>query len=866
MLKIEEGHFYVTNNGYIYRVESVESNGNIVAVNTENDSPRNFSRQEWNDSYVSETSPLTLSTRAIRKTRESNKSHFDDVEGELKKMKETLDNVISLKGNATWKSIVNADAPKKCNDDWIIILDEANKLAQRIKEFTSKDGDFTLAKTRSNRKYVNIGAIGITREGKSEFTIKATKLDKWIIPVKQSSHACTAAPIDIINGVSNDGKTEIARVYYYTVIELVKQIGDYLEAFNKSRIIIEREGIFTIEQLKKWCHKQGKEILPTLTGKPVLLEKFTEYINHVDKYAEKLLEVNEDGDLLPTSRGRQFFKDFNIQDIKEKNDIAREYYSSVSYYKTADPKGGVHEAFVCYATKRAEVYTQFQIEGKPVENLRFLDTPGIGEEKIGIDEILSNAVAMDLDIILAIRAVRDSNKENQEQNFIQILRDKLDGKNLAKNWVYYLLNVWDNQTYNDAVDAKENIKQYLSNGSTNKIQLSDDHFVAINLKDGVGYNEDGSPQTDAPIEKFLSKVLNALIPQISAIDKEFYKDANDEFTTIKEAYQGLINKMKVLPLPTYSSYDMIEALIGKLQEALSKIGSAPDIYGGVSHSIDAFCKEETGIVVSELFGIESPVGIKFDDIVECTKFHRAHIKKIESKLTQAYWDSSTDFQTYINLKEKLLKLIEEKIKSKINQKEAIIRLDEAKSALAKIFKEVGKLTFIKADNDSKWLEHFLKAVEAEGRYKALAGVLRPLTEVKVDIANAIKDNLSKVKSLSRHSDNFGNPEEYDFQEYENACVSFIHSLCSIEMNAKGYITDEMIKGKLKNLQHTFRENRNLLVTLSVPKNPNSNSDIRMALHHFYEAHAAEVFVGDTTKEKNALVAAWNARVQNNTLE
>lgn len=789
---------------------------------------------------------LSELTKSIVNARSSRVQTFNEYSRKMDSIKDLIELISKHDRKELWNEIISESHN---TERWNEIKQTAEKIEKSINAITGRNGEFTIAKSRADRAYVNIGSIGIMREGKSEFVAQTTNLDKWVLPRKKGEHACTTTSINVINGCSPDGKIEIARVYYYSVKEIVSLFGDYLDEFGLDRNLID-ESINTRDELEKWC-SQNKSTLEKLipSSQSKLKMKFMEYISNVDKYSCRLIEGAE-----PDSNA-QFFKDYSIDEIKSGIEKGQEYYSSVSYYTTPDSKPG-DEVFSSFATSKAEIYTRFDVDGEFVDNIQFLDTPGIGEKKVGVDRILSDAVAMNLDVIVAIRALNGSAKEDQEQAFVNILRNRLDGKDYAKEWVYYLLNIWDEQDYSAAQTCIDALNYLLTTGSdSSSLALDEEHFRVINLHEGYQMFPDNSTDSNNPIGKYLKQILSNLIPRIEVIDNEFFSSATKKYNAIIEDYTKLCKLIKSLPLPLYDDYDRIKRLIEGLQLALAKENAKnPKIFASIQHSINEFCSLPDGELVAQVFGAQE---LNFKDSDD---FYAKNAESVHREYDEGSYNSNLDFQTYSNLKKKLTDVIEKDITSRIDQREADALLSETKTSLAKVFIEEGKMGFVSV-NPQDWFKKVLEIMNNEGCYPELVAVISPFANHKVEIMQKVAGRVEYVTQKCFHHDNFGDPEEYDFQEYPNAAAAITHSLFTIENYAKGLINDGLISKDIEQLQISFSKIYYEITKFAASPDPHKSSTLRDELYHFYKNHSEDVFKGEKSLQKMGLVTSWKKSVK-----
>lgn len=791
---------------------------------------------------------LSELTKSIVNARSSRVKTFTEYSQKMDSIKALIELILKYDQKGLWNEII---LESNNSEKWDEIKRTAIKIKDSINAITGRNGEFTIAKSRADRGYVNIGSIGIMREGKSEFIAQTTNLDKWVLPRKKGEHACTTASINVINGYSSDGKIDIVRVYYYSVKEIVSLFGDYLDEFGLDRNLID-ESINTRAELENWCSKNKntfENIIPSSQSK--LKKKFMEYISYVKKYSYRLIEGAEP----EQDANAKFFEDYSINEIKLGLKKGQEYYSSVSYYTTPDSQPG-SEVFTSFATSKAEIYTSFDVDGEYVDNIQFLDTPGIGEKKVGVDRILSDAVAMDLDVIVAIRALNGSAKEDQEQAFVNILRNRLDGKDYAKEWVYYLLNIWDGQDYSVAKTCIDELNYLLTTGSdSSSLALDEEHFRVINLHEGYQMFSDNSTDSNNPIGKYLKQILSNLIPRIEVIDNEFFSSATKKYKGIVEDYTKLCGLIKSLPLPLYDDYDQIKRLIEGLQLALAKENAKnPKIFTSIQHSINEFCSLPDGKLVAQVFGAQELNYKDSDD------FYAKNKESVHTGYDEGSYNSNLDFQIYSNLKKALTKEIEKDIISRIDQREADALLTKTKTSLANVFIDEGKMGFV-STNSQDWFEKVLEIMENEGCYPELVAVISPFANHKIEIMQKVAGRVEYVTQKCFHHDNFGDPEEYDFQEYPSAAAAITHSLFAIESYAKGLINDGLISKDIEQLQISFSKIYYDITKFAASPDPHKSSSIRDELYHFYKNHSEEVFKGEKSLQKMGLVTSWKNSVE-----
>lgn len=462
---------------------------------------------------------------------------------------------------------------------------------------------------------------------------------------------------------------------------------------------------------------------------------------------------------------------------------------------------------------------------------------------------------MSLDIIIAIRALNGHAKEEQEQTFINILRNKLNGKDTAKDWVYYLLNLYEGQKYDSAIACIKNLDYLLKTGEEySSIVLDGEHYRVINLRDGYQLNPDGTTESNNPIEKYLGLILNNLIPRIDRIDEEFFCKATTIYDDINKKFADVLKLMRSMHLKKYDDYGRINQQIEELQKALAlENAKNPKIFSEIKHNIDEFCQLSDGILVAKVFEVDNAVFSDSDDFFENNK------NAVFCKYDEGGYNSNYDFQTYSLLKEGLAEAIKENIRGRINPEEAEKLLDRTKETIAKVFIQKGKMGFI-TTSPQEWFPKAIDIMENEGCYPHLLGIISSFANHTVQTTTIIEPRIKTVILKCMHHDNFGDPDDYDFQEYENAAAAIVHSLFEIENYAKGLINDGLISDDIEQLQVEFSDIYFRLTKLAVSKEPHKLSPIHDELYHFYENHGAEVFKDNEDLLKRGLVTSWMNKI------
>lgn len=797
-------------------------------------------------------------TREIVDNRKQSRNYFALGEEKLLKMRNTILTIQQNKGSKLWNGIIS-----DCNadEDWNNLIVKAEIFSERLELYLSETGLFYLAKDRADREYVNVGSVGVTQEGKSEFNASIATLSKGILPRGGGSQSCTTARINIINGQSPEGDSDIVRVHYYSVNEFAKQIFSFLiELGANDKDFCELQTMQTKESLKQWVNNNEKKIEESSEigkddkgGKKVAL---LEYFIHLEDYIDRLGTKHKD----------YSFQELTSGAAKDK-ERAEEYYSSVSYFLNPDDKK--EKKYYSYATKKAEVFTLFKIGNEdPISNLQFLDTPGIGENKPGLERILAKSVSSDLDIIIVVRAARsDVQSDTARKLLITQLRTLLDKRPKSHNSLFFIQNLWDNAEDGTGEVEKKEIKKLLQvPQNLDKIIIDDSHFKTINILKKIEILPDGSTNSNYPIHGYLFEIFEQLIPKIKEIDEEFFAEAKkelkgiqDDFDEIMEIFSAISHALPSDDLSTQID-DVFQIVAEQWKDTCSEINDET-IINQIHCDLEEFCNQNTGVVLCNLLEV-SEEGIEdFDeeDIENNYKFIDQFCRKnalaINRYVDKPSWDAGDELKCYAELKADLLKTIEEAILSHIDVVKAQEELVSAKNKIAEVFRLNGKLSYI-AQVDV-WWQTMADKLEKEKFPKELTNLFADFASFSIDYRKILEESIERVIQESRHADNFGAPDKYFFRNWEDAKKSIVHSLLCVESRVQSLVEEDVYKKKLAEVVSNVYKHINRLRELNTFGKQSEKTALRKYWEDFYKKHGKEIFADNDQEKKRALISEWN---------
>lgn len=257
-----------------------------------------------------------------------------------------------------------------------------------------------LARFRRERIYISI--VGLARQGKSRLLRTITGLPENIIPTSDGTD-CTGAPSTIVN---RPGKSISCTVTFLTGAELVECVNRYITVLFPEKKISDLTGLLSLctelEELRKSCTNEGEKF-----------KHFRKYIEHFEEYSPHL--------------GK-------IETVTDPNEIER-------YVAQHNNKSGVEkvEYFNYLAVKEARIDCQFPFA--EAENMVLIDTIGLGDTALGIEDKMLKTISDDSDATIWLR--RPNPGGDNWNNRDSYIRKKLEENTLQispEKWLYVVLN------------------------------------------------------------------------------------------------------------------------------------------------------------------------------------------------------------------------------------------------------------------------------------------------------------------------------------------------------------------------------------------------------------------------------------------
>lgn len=811
--------------------------------------------------------------------RQQYKDEFEKKYERVKVMLEFVNSIETFKQNPGWSLLTASN--EKLQHEWNATLADINKLRSLVLKLCDGDlGCLMECLKRVKREYLNIGCIGPWRQGKSTVISKLTQLNDYVIPRSQYK-TCTGTTINVFNGrqtiwqdgdyVEKDGNKAI--VYYHSYTSICKLINEYLSILEFQPMSYAS----TQETFVRECSK-CYQIVCDKPGSDTELKKMLDtYLLNASKYAH-LLKVQEDA----------FDEITNLSTLESQ----RRLRPLVSYYPMTDAEyaeQGItvpEQTFDVLAVKRVDVFTDFRIAGEEVGKIQFIDTPGIGESKIGVTEALDRALRSDIDIAICLRKVSDQKGiiTTDSKVFHEILKRSTNGRK-PENWVFYLYNkegvVPEDILMSTFSDINDNLAKTIVKGYNNEtikgISLKYDN----NPNNGHNHIDFIDCENDVPhLEQFFLNILSEMASTIAESDETFYEEARKLFKAADSLYESILktrirNVSKCLP--TFDDREKILAVITNVNDSWNHNVKCPDsLNESIKKALEKFYKEPYGVILAEVVDVpqseiekmssdikkvEQDPELKVKERIEKRKqIAKATIYKyIEKEITDTLVRVDELGQTYTRWFTKLKSSMAERALSYVRTTDAVQQMEDVKNIVWRCLMNEGRLTFISNDEKS-WVKEFIGILDEGGNdFSALRDSISDFYEYKFDLEGAISkiidtsigDAAARFTIVQGSGGNLDSMREAVYETLimaesetkaaiQSECANVVKSQLSIQLgNFNKAVIDflkRIIPGSKSVLEYDF---------------------VLEQLIKFYNKYSTDIFSNDEQANQKLAVQEWN---------
>lgn len=361
--------------------------------------------------------------------------------------------------------------------------------------------NYNYLKTRFSREGINIAVVGGARQGKSQTLQSISGLDDYVIPALLAGDCTGATSI-----VKNDTQAQLtAKIKFRTEHEMLNIVQDYLD------VVLGNDSIklTSISQIPKLDMKE-------IRGKLEIGSPHAEELKHLEKY---VLRFDEWRGLIELGEKTIYDKEEIATYVAQHNGKPDDDPSRINYYKYM-------------AVNAVEISCRFPIPD--AGQIVLIDTIGIGDTKLGIDDAMIRAVDKESDAAIILKRPESGSGGlvKSDINTYKMLFDNFKEKRMEK-WLFWMINeVVNHPSYGTNSDRCKAVYQQIK---ANNWALSD--CKIINVKDAKMVQND-----------FLIPMLTKITENLDDIDASFLDEANklgiklfDEFDKLYRSIEKVLN-------------------------------------------------------------------------------------------------------------------------------------------------------------------------------------------------------------------------------------------------------------------------------------------------------------------------------------
>lgn len=341
---------------------------------------------------------------------------------------------------------------------------------------------------RVQRDSLNISFVGCMGQGKSLVMQSISGLGSNVIPSAEGT-SCTGAKSVIVN---TDSNTVTAKISFFSQVEIVGIVNKYLEYITR----FEPEKVFvsSVEEIKALSSKRDY-LSNCASSHSEAISKFdqlTKYIDHYDSYYSYLgTEIN-----VPENEIEKYVAQYSS------NDWSQQYY-------------------LYLGVKSASIMCHFPHDD--VGKIVLVDTVGLGDTALGVEEDMLNAVANDSDAIIYL-IKPDVQRPDVDAKTIEVwgkIQKRISAEYM-KEMLFVLLNKVNTEKFNNTdaikiIDTKIRDKGY----SIAKLLIAD------------------CSKPNEVRSELLLPVLNQLASRIQIVDQRLIDKLNELGVELRQAYNEI---------------------------------------------------------------------------------------------------------------------------------------------------------------------------------------------------------------------------------------------------------------------------------------------------------------------------------------
>lgn len=811
---------------------------------------------------------LNDKVNAIIQRRQESRDEFEKYFEKTQSFYELVNSVKSFEKKHGWSIMLGEN--KRLKEGWERLISEVNRLENLLKQLSCGDrGCLIECLKRVKREYLNVGCIGPWRQGKSTVISKLTNLSDYVIP-RSKFFTCTGTTINVFNGnqvvwennkyVGKGGNKAV--IYFHSFNSICEIINDYLQQFGFVEMPYSDNEADFVNNCSNWYTRYGNEPVQDTELKKML----DKYLEHAEDYADYL--KSHDG---------EYEEIINLDKIETQKSL-RKY---VSYYEKPDDEYETNvppQIFVVLAVKKVDIFTHFCVNGpngqEEVGKLQFVDTPGIGERRLGVEETLADALKSDLDIAICLRKVSDQHGINVRDSidFHKVLKQNTF-KRKPENWVFYLYNI-EGKVPQGILDATyKAVREDLVDGGLQGldgknipgINLSEQHIRFVDV------------QNDAKqLHEFFLLILNEMANTICDSDTSFYTETRDLYKSASDLYDQIIRgSMKTISqcLPTFDDREKILRTIKTVNDMwIANVRCPETLNENISKALAGFYEEPYGFVLAEALGLSQEKieqmrreinnlgGTNHDQLAKREEIvFNAIFPLIQNKIPQFLINVAAVNNLFGDISENLCTRMIDKAVRMVKDSSVIQEVDNLKVNIWKGLMNEGFLKFGKADVNN-WLDYFLELLKDGGSdFASLYNAIVSFKNYKFDIGGDISNFVKATIRETRRSFIIVNGEGDTLEDIQKAVYT---ALFNFEKETKVAVQSECrkaVNGQVSFALKNFNDQIVQFVMTIIPlrKNILDYDCVFEELIKFYNKYSSEIFLDDEKADQKSAVKEWN---------
>lgn len=700
----------------------------------------------------------------IKEVRKNKRADYEKLFDDVKQLFIFAKEIQTLRVNVAWNTLLCENPEMKSSWDLFEKLLNETRFVSRVNALMVAKGDILEEagalkniKDRLWRDYVTISVMGPVSAGKSVFLQALTGLDNNVIPV--SADTCTATKSFFTN---SDSKS--ATVFFHKEPEIIKIIMKHIVLLND---YLKNRGNNTVTILRE--NEALGLSLSTIIGRV----SQNGYLND-SLYDDSTIAL--DGQKTSDCTNKDYYK--TLKHYIENYPIYSQYigHDSESFNESQITSGSL-KAFLAYdvdvtyanAVEHVEISWPLRASnGETLGDIHLVDTMGIGEAKLGVSENLTSTLRDEADIALALCAVKKAASLVQDPNtkmFQKILKNAIVGRK-PEQWIYYLLNKYNDASSSDVEKMKSDLEESLTTGE-NKIFLNPNTWGVVQF-----VKQDGSLNRDTVLNYFTETVLFNLARSIGEIDEHFVFTATEEINSLMEISKQIKLSLKKVRVPSLDTKSVVRNILKEVKDVLAQKFDLVHAQNG----------DEIRTTLIQYFD-ENPLGCHFaycfpTKSAEIRKSIKDYQKSLENlnprqkiitrldklrdimmpyinlALTKTDFENGEAFTMFKSFSDTFCEELVNQIRRVVENAQIIERFQNVKRDIWSVLINQGKLGSVASRNVVEWPYSFLELLDETNSYNDLKNAISEFNEKKLDLKNEILNSIttSVKRAVYTHND------------------------------------------------------------------------------------------------------------------